>query len=522
MKRAYTVPVGKWFTLEMDLQEAVRQRGLQLDKMCNLLLRLSARQHAKSDSHITRLQEKATFYLDNIRLANRDVEAKLPVLQDNSSFLVKRLRAYAVEYDVVKDENGRVRPYWTLVSMEMPGSASIQPEPGPAKLLPPSLIPLDNIDDRAINSIRFAGDIAAYDSRRILVPFTCQLRGPWLLTGSQPDGILVAATTDGGATWKGLDGAARPTKLTESHHRAGSCAALGGDLLTFSDFGCYSTGWSYPIDKGFARRLVFTGETWWLSPYCFVDPHGRHCIPFGGSRLHGHRAVRLSSGRIWTVWQQPGRRAYYHGFDNEVCAKYSDDGGRTWQSWRGTGKSPRIPQLKPGSTWDITPYGEHVAILIRDQFSAFDGESWSEPARGPKLVAQVVVSTGDKELYIASAESILRGDGKAWAKELEVRAPQLAVCGKTVMCFGLDEAKTRLLVWRKMGDAWQGPEVLVSEESPIREFIVQRYPPTDFAPLAYICEEKEEVIQQAIDRGVNPRHVRRLKRWIKLLKVPAK
>jgi hypothetical protein len=56
--RTYQVPPGKWVTLELDLNQAVRARGLRLDEIANFWL-------------LGRASRRAEVRIDNIRIAKR-------------------------------------------------------------------------------------------------------------------------------------------------------------------------------------------------------------------------------------------------------------------------------------------------------------------------------------------------------------------------------------------------------------------------------------------------------------------
>ncbi len=520
IKRTYTVPAEKWVTLEVDLERAVTECGLALDRMNYLLIVLGPEQKARPPRSRTDL-EQGIFYLDNIRLAKRDTRAKHMVLRDESSFKVKLPRAYAVEYKVIEGKQGRVGIGWQFASMEMPEPVQVKLASVPNRLEPPKVIELSAFDGLSALGLLLGDEVAALDSKRILVPFRLTTLERWY--PAHDSVMYVLGTTDGGDTWKGPDGTDRPFPISISHHRVGFPIAVGGELLTFSDFGCQGTGHSYPIDKGFVRRTVFSGDRWWISPYYFVDPHEHHCVNF-------QTALGLASGRVWVAWGNKWYRA-----PTPVCAKYSDDGGRTWQSWGEPGKIPRIPGLEQMSSLNLVPYGEHVAVILREGYrkavwTSFDGKAWSEPMDCPVPFKQLAVSVGGKEIYISGEGSVWRWDGKTWSRELETTphpkgefTARLAVSGKTVLCFDLSLDRKKLLCWEKTtGGAWQGPEELASEETAIQDVTVQRYPPTDFVPVAYTCKQKEEVVQELIKQGANPRKVPRLKPWIKLLKVPAR
>jgi hypothetical protein len=520
LEAEYTVPTGKWVTLEFDLERGSTERGLKLERICYFLLRLGPKQQAKK-VRIWREWEKATIYVDNIRLCNRNDPANFPVLRCNNSFEYKTI-PYAVEYKIGKGEKDvPIVTGWKQVDPSMPKPVLPPREPCPRGAVQPCIIDLSSykeIDCLHLESLYTTEEVSAFDSRRILVTFCCSLPRRWFPAHDQ-NITLALGTLDGGTTWAGLDGSQLPTPVMIAHHAPGTVVAMDGDIIIFADWGCQNPGHNYPMHKGFCRRTVFTGNGWWLSPFYFIDAHGHHCVNF-------QTGVRLPSGRIWTVWEHAGRAR------SELCARFSDDGGISWQSWVEPGKVSMIPGLYGCNAISAVPLGEHVAVLVRDhaytgQMTVFDGKTWSLPVRTVDSYRQKAVSVNSREIYIAGHGGVWRWDGSSWKHELTAGnhpkdgpVPALAVCGNTVLCFDLDESKTKLLCWRRISDKWLGPHTVVSEETRITSFATQRYAPQDFAPVVYVCSEKKETIDELIKQGANPRHVRRFKPWIKLIKVP--
>lgn len=164
---------------------------------------------------------------------------------------------------------------------------------------------------------------------------------------------------------------------------------------------------SYPVDKGFCRRLMFTDtEKWWMSPYYFVDPYGQHCI-------NQKTAVMERKGRIWTAWTQPG----INGTD--LYLSWSGDGGATWHGCQGDGKLPRVHGVSPWAVC-LIPYGQGVAVFSRKghelvMLMAFDDKTWTEPKKYPSLYGQQLFELSDDEIYLCAPtyepEKIMRFDG---------------------------------------------------------------------------------------------------------------
>ena len=516
----YDLKPKRWVTIELDLGRAVKERDLNLKQMRFFLLGLGPDQKYRKP-RTRRDREKGIVYVDNIRLARRDAPARLPVLKDETSFKITKPRAYAAEYVVGKDDKGRVYARGLrAASMEMPKPAEFERVPAPKALGEPVTIDLTKFKGLAISHLGLGGEPAALDAKHIIVPLSADFHSVPRHSFAAHDGKITLAigTTDGGVTYKGLDGSDRPTVVMISHHAHGRAFAFGGELFVFADWGCWNPGHSYPMDKGFVRRTVFTGRGWWVSPYYFVDPHQLHCIG-------GHTAVRLRSGRIWHVWSPA-----WSFRPTGTCAKYSDDGGRTWQTWNDLGKFSFIPRLYGGHS-SVVPYDGHVAVLVRRgmnqaMMSTWSGEGWSRPVKIPPVYRHNAVSPGGKDIYLAGEGGVWHFDGTKWKHELHTTPhpksgakPKLVVSGGTVLCFDRDKALKKVLCWRKVGGKWSKPGELVSTETSV-SFSVPKQAPRGFVPLVYVVGETKEVIDELIKKGAHPRHVRRIKPWIKLLKVP--
>jgi hypothetical protein len=207
-----------------------------------------------------------------------------------------------------------------------------------------------------------------------------------------------------------------------------------------------------------------------------------------------------ASGRIWGCWAGVDRFA--SGRFASVLASsstwvyYSDDGGMTWQSWRGSGLNGVIPFLGDRQV-RILPYRGNVAVVGQKGITMFDGKEWSKVQ--PVGVALCdAVSCGD-EVYVSDESGPVKVyDGREW-KQFTIPGRkgargQIGICGwKKVIFVETDETGRKLLLWQKKGEEWSGPAELITEKKPIVQVRVQRYAPESFIPVAYMCTSEDEL-----------------------------
>jgi hypothetical protein len=501
--RSFVVKPGKWTTLEIDLGEAVKVRRLDLKRMATLT------------AAVVKVDGKTPKYpcalLDNVRLSSDKAPAALPVLRDESTL---ELPAY-------------YKASGAPVAERLPAR---QPDRTPLVDQKPIVIPLDK--PLAVTPVGWA---AAYDNQHLLVGF-CDASNPFVLQSS-----------DGGLTWQGLDGGARPTQVPMRiaqyciDHQAGRGDVVGkrSDIFIFSNMGCYGTVLSPP--RYFSSKLTFTGKGWELvKEPALVDCDPRHCTS-------NQSVVRTADGRLWAAYGLVGRLGANH-----INVRYSDDDGLTWKASR-EGTSGVIPDsivsdrfgVGFGYSFDepvLVPFGEGVACIWdeyppkkernRMRWTHFDGAKWSpvKDIPAPPRTGSVwcrphlhAVSLGGKEIFVASGfrKGIMRYNGRTWA-QAPIEAPfgaRLSVAGdKTVVVIGIksagkgdlekpDNTALRrgpmvLVAWQRGSDGkWTGPRELVREEHPLTAMSalnelrpglqVQAYAPPNFVPIAWSCEKQK-------------------------------
>lgn len=567
---------GEWTTLELDLVQAVAERKLDLKAMRNIFLRVVLKDIEKNSNEMQALVTKAGIklkgwtigwdkvqttseelekkrflaYVDNIRLCAKDAPCTLPLLKGERSVYTKILpRSYGAwdrydkpPYAVLFSENPEV----VHAGNKMPEAVKVEPERGPVAKTAPAVIPIRDMILAGTTVARNPGDYntvrltctAALDTKRIVVGFyLCGMGSmkshPTAIRSSAGSCGAAVATMDGGKTWKGLDGTAWPSSLGGNISKPFPRPVdLGGDVMGVFPFGCgglSSVHVGYPADRAFFTRSVFTGEGWWVSPKFLITGDSRHCHD-----IRYADAVMGPDGRIWVAWLGKSRD-WYEGGTQHTFVYYSDDGGKSWTSWRGAGFTGAIPTVV-GACVRLAPYRGGIALFGQKGWIWFDGKKWSEPEKPFWSTAPWHVISVREEIYVADSGGPVKWyDGKAW-NDFAVpgrtgRRGKIGVCGgKTLVFVETDASEKKLLCWRKkVGGEWQGPRELLEEKTKIMKVAHQRYAPEGFMPIAYMCLSSDPSLP-AVRPGkrvfyafpdVDPEAYEWYEPWIKLLLVPA-
>ena len=495
--RNVKAPVGKWATVEIDLREAERVRRLDLKTMATLTVAIVA-----SDAP---LDKPATALMDNLRLCRKTVPATLPVVRDKNSL--------------------ELPPYYKTSSKSVPEKMpDLKPDRSPLKLEKPFVI-----ETGALASVSYMGWAAAYDNQNLLVGF-----------GGSKDGFSLQST-DGGKTWRGLDGGPKPTMIPmpylDHQNARGDVVGKRADVLVLADMGCNGQVMASP--RLWARKFTFTDKGWTLAADpALVDCDLRHCNS-------NQSLIRTADGRLWAAYGLVGRLG-----TNCINVRYSDDDGVTWKSSReGTcGVIPgTIHPEKEGVgfgryTFDepcLVPFGPAIACIweewgpnsINLKWAKFDGSRWStieeiaQMGKGSAVFNRPyvhAVSVDGKEIFTASGfrEGVYHYRDGRWQKE-SVKVPpgaRLSLAGnkKVVAIAGQSENADRrkgpfvIRMWHRMADGtWSEPRELAREELPLSGvqgmnelrpgLVMQAYAPPNFVPIAWSCEGQK---------------------WIKFLRVP--
>ena len=467
--RVYRIPNGRWVTIELDLNEAVKARGLKLAKIANFWL-------------LGRASGRAEVRIDNIRIAKRGAP---------------------LEHELIRSESPRtfpvVRPKQPQVT-DLP--SGLRPDRAPFQLSKPVVV--------ARGSIVPFGWVSAYDNKYLFVAYSFK-------EGTSKPVTKTAYTDDGGQTWKPLPS---PASRNLDHGTARGCAvdATGDGVAVSSGPGCAGLGSASP--RQHLTKYTFTGTGWKAEFPTILDSDIRHC----GSNAS---VVRLSKGpyrgRLWASWGQIGRA---HRID--VHVKFSDDDGRTWIPW---GRGAALPGSE-AAQWSngtygypqtaITPYKDHIACLWRHSrdcgvlWSVYDGSRWSPPSEvspvtlnrmdGAYRATMFAVTKGESEVFFTATGmgTVVRWDGNSW-----IAAPiqcedggMLSLAGDVVTLFtagkvnrrwkGIDwSRRTVLRYYRRSGAGrWEGPrdltdEIEIHEYRSLPGFSVPPYAPANYVPLVW-------------------------------------
>jgi len=467
--RVYRIPAGRWVTIELDLNEAVKARGLKLARIANFWL-------------LGRGSKRADVRIDNIRVVKRGVP---------------------VEHDLIQSETPRTFPFDRRKrpqAMNLP--SGLRPDRAPVQLAEPVVV--------ARGSIVPFGWVSAYDNRFLLVAYS-------FTEGTSKPIAKTAYTDDGGRTWNALS---PPAARNLDHGTARGCAvgATGDGVAVSSGPGCAGLGCANP--RQHLTKYTFTGTGWRAEFPTILDSDIRHC----GSNAS---VVRLSSGpyrgRLWASWGQIGRS---HRIN--VHAKFSDDDGRTWVPW-GSGAAIPGSEAAPWSNGTysypqtvITPCKDHVACFWRHSrdggvlWSVYEGSRWSPPSEvspitlnrmdGAYRATMSAVTKGETEVFFTATGmgTVVRWDGTSW-----IAAPircedggMLSLAGDVVTLFtagtvnrrwkGIDWSRRAVLrYYRRSGTGrWEGPHDLTNEFSiheyrSLAGFCVPPYAPPNYVPLVW-------------------------------------
>ena len=466
--RTYKVGDSGWSTIEVDLAEAVRVRGLQLAKIANFWLLGSA-------------SARGELRVDNVRIVRRGVPQPKRLLRDRSPMTVPTIPTG--------------KPRVSRLPRE------VKPDRSPIQLAEPLVV--------AQGSVVPFGWVSAYDNRYLCVAYTAKDRSTAV--------AKAVYTNDGGQSWKPLPD---PAARNLDHGTARGCAIdSGGDGVAISSgFGCVGLGQANP--RQHLTKYTFTGTRFEADSPTILDADIRHC----GSNAS---VVRLAGGphrgRLWASWGQIGRT---HRIG--VHVKYSDDDGRTWMPW---GKGALLPGSE-ASDWSdgtygypetvVTPYRSHVACFWRHKrdsgvwWSSYDGTRWTPPHEvspvtldgmdGAYRATMSAVTKNETEVFFTATglDTVLRFDGESWrAAPIQCEdGGMLSLAGDVVTLFnagkvnrrwkGLDWSRqTAIRYYRRSGDGrWEGPHDLVSglnlhEYRSLAGYSVPPYAPANFVPLVW-------------------------------------
>jgi hypothetical protein len=514
--RSMTVPPGKWVTLEVDLRASEKARGIDLSKITSLSVGVTdvVNGTPKFAGEPEKRRELCFARLDNIRLSRRQVMAEHPVIRDE-------------------------RPYVLLDGYYPPASAALpktamrdKPDHSPVELGEPIIVKPPG----PVQPLSRFNFVAACDNNHLLIGFLEKTF--W--------GARAWQTSDGGKTWRGLEGEEKPTPLRMKDFidggGRGEVIDRQGDVVIVT-FGLGCGGPAAYHTRVFTRKLTFEGpDKGWTTREqpSLVDCEPRHCVA-------EQSAFRADSGRIWLAYGNLGR------LDRScISVMYSDDDALSWRPIR-EGFTGRIP----GSNGDfshhesgaysftlytkedpaprLVPFGKGIVCLWHNRRKAegtdlhmtqCDGQSWLPVTTVPYRMNKVAhytprldaVSVQGREIFVLStyADGVLHYQNGVWTQELmEVPAGLSRLClagDQTVMVIAAFPDRDKLSkkgyaqyapvvfrAWQRTGDGrWIGPRQLASVDEPIAiggavewaSFRVPRFSPPNVVPLMWVGDDQ--------------------------------
>ncbi|MFH0921164.1 MAG: hypothetical protein V1913_12490 [Fibrobacterota bacterium] len=395
--RTFLVPADQWVTLEINLAKAVQDRGLDLTKMANIMITVT-----ELSTDVDTLRAR----VDNIRLAQQNASPGngLLLLTDTSSMLIS---SPSISNPV------NLGPV-ALTEGTLSGTVGVI-------TIPTGSYPLLTARERAIGGFGTSGVIAMI-------------------------GAIPYLSRDGGITWTFLNGGSTYQQLT-SDMRAHRATVLvdGTDVMAAYITSACAGGGGRSMQK--FTKAVYNGSRYTCGPEVVFETGVRHCT----DRLS---MIRTSAGRIWVAWNHTPILLWTA---TEAHAKYSDDGGVTWNT---TNHNGRIGTSSSGGPY-LTEWNGQAACFYDDKWSYFDGQAWSTPAVVSSGIEAYSVVTVNNKIYLASSDParVLCYDGSSWNIESPPGAGTglLSHCGNYVVCVW--GSGTQILMSTKDvdGGSWSTP-----------------------------------------------------------------
>ncbi len=489
--RTFTVPAGEWKTLEVDLDSAVIVRGLDLSDMMDCWIQL-----VSTDA-------PTSVYYDNVRLETADVIPSFPLIVDSSPYSFPKPRArYAVKVGDSPENDGMEGsgkfPYKTILDTN---AIPIDPFSPAKRAGLPAVVNITKeiflADTKSIASWPSGRELlpVAYDKDNMAVMFA---------TGTNPLTTWVACSEDGGLSWGGIGGSAMPTSLgakSDDTYGGAGVSESGSELHRIPLFGCVH--YKPPTDRGALNKIQLTENGWTRQNVWLPIPYElRHC----SEHL---QSLRLLSGRIWTTTcgQGPFRTdsdpTWQVRESNDLFAIYSDDGGKSWNSWR-EGYTSRVndqPLGASGTYGDrnlMAPFNGHIAVYADTKFWIFNGSTWSQPF-GDTQYPRCLHSTSDGQTLLWTRNNVKVGsyttNGGVKSETLPgntIKYGKLGQVGDRVVHVARSSDKTLLLSWfRSVNGEWSGPDTLVQDsENGIYDFAITKFAPAEYFIVAYSLNNK--------------------------------
>jgi len=507
VRRVFTVPPGKWITIQYDLEQASKplqvelppENARRLGRRKVALSRLNPAKMADIRIYPEYLDQATTLLLDNVRLVREGSEpgTPYPIITDERPFML------ATGIPSVK-LRPRTLPDRATLNREPLGEQAARMLDLIARSRAPSYGRLRHITRRGF---------VAVDNDRMLLTFL------EASAGGYEHGLQ---TTDGGRTWTGLDGQTDlPSSLCHSVNAPAHAAVQAWPdlLLVYTERCC---GGGSPANM-FFRLLEFDGKGWKLEPPRLVDVDCRHCPEWQV------QVLRLANGRIWSAWRQDDRLGRIW-----LRARYSDDGGKTWQDPdsnalvtidRDDSYGPQSlgvtwwsddPELTPSldrangrvdsmhahGNLVLTPYRDTVACVYTKGetlvWSYFDGKQWVPAQLVLKKFCspECAITVGERDIYISAADKVLHLSEDDWVDDTppESKGGLLSVSGNKVICFWVDKEGLTASIYASQKvhpGKWSKPKLLAREVVPgsgpraRMDVVAPQWAPDNFVPLAW-------------------------------------
>ncbi|MFH1759858.1 MAG: hypothetical protein ABIA63_02030, partial [bacterium] len=451
-----------WATIEIDLEDAVSNRGMDLTRMWNLWIDGLT----KDGMHMNNFN----ISIRNIRLCKRGTPAP---------------------YSIMNDSNATV----------LPDPPPAKPPPAPDK--PTVLAALQSpvlLEYRSLLPVRFFSNevmkrggnalLNVVDKEHVLLAY--EEYPSWFLDPLYSDVLTPMAqlfsvqTVDGGKTWTGIGGTTEPTYLDIQRAMASHVVDANGSALMGNQDGCFS-------DPGPRQRVIkfsyLGNKGWtWNQKYNVLDEESRHCIGLGYEDYT--KFVRLSSGRIWAVFVTETRLVPDWW---AIAAKYSDDDGTTWLPWR-IGKLGSIPVTHRGTTGQaplrplgLVPYKDHVAVFLGEYdpvnktyktlWTRFNGTSWLPLEKVCDGFITSAASLGGEDIFVSGVMHYENGN---WVKETTAKGI-FSKSGNTVFLFKYISKRIDYYI-RHANGLWEGPVTLADS---VKEMCVPQFSPANMGAVAY-------------------------------------
>ena len=476
----YDPKANVWTTLEIDLEKAVKGRGLELGKMWSMYLWANPSTGQTSE-------------MGNIRLARRGARSNYPVLSDpDASKLPPHPKKEGPPAPDIKPDLTPLAGPRTLVYRSEKPLSFAQPHPGP-------------------------GFVAVYDARHVLLGVS-DVSFRWYgkdgkIRRAEGGGeavraeVFVVQTLDGGKTWTGLDGDKDRSWLYLAVRPVSRVIDARGGVFTWNKDGCGN-------DPGPRHRLTkfsFVGKKGWTynrKDYVFNEEN-YHC----GTSYDD--AVRIPSGRIWAAFSIAHR---LFTPQRGLHVKYSDNDGKSWHTWQ-EGRIAMVPGQLSGGRHHVVPYGRHVGVLwFRRKgehcWTWFDGEKWSAPQHVHGTYLDSAVSVGEKDViasmgrYGEKDRSAVPGGGKPgikrfvggkWVRELSTRGSpgKLCVSGRSVAAINAIRGGAGFHVrWRSPQGKWtEKPDTIETGPIAASAWRVPRYCPPNLVAVAYVPKGDKKTVK---------------------------